>query len=145
MDKLIFLVVYFLVIVAIDGKGVVGSPPVGIDICAASHGCPDDGENFLLRCIRNDLGIDLPIALQEAENNNFSPCTTTPFPSLPPRIKSTFINLHAIGNALYLTFMDGLGDHERTKDRVVPVYRVPVEVNEFCRLRCRDIQCKILN
>ena len=108
------------------------APAIRVDHSACIHSAANNPLQGWLRAVRHNLGIDLPIALENAKDNRLATGPTAPFSLNPPCAEEALVNLNdAKHRALRLA-----GPQEAlTQDTVEPIDGIAVQAGSsaVCR------------
>ena len=117
-----------MLLVAEVHKAVVAAPAIAVDDTSDVHSASNDGLQTASLYIRNDLGVDLAVALEESEHNRL-PARTPP--TLAPdatRTEVRFVHLDFTAHRrLSLTILGNL----RTNFLKIFVHRHSADAGEF--------------
>lgn len=122
-------------------KAVVATPSVGVD----RHFEPDFTAYYGLQrpllAVRDDLGVDPAVPLEDAEDDRLAAGSATTFSANPPRTEIRFVDLDLAGvdRGVPGTFFDK-SNADLLKDQVDTL---PRDVRQFSGLFSRQIQGKI--
>jgi hypothetical protein len=90
--KLVLSVVYPEVFPVSDvDQTIITAPSVGVDDALQADLSPNDRLKSVLGTVGNDLGIDLPVSLEETENDGLTERPSAPFPFDPPASLRPFL------------------------------------------------------
>lgn len=120
-------------------QAIVPAPAVGVDDAAKFHASPNDGLERIFPAIRDDLGIHMPIALEDAEHGCLAECTSAPFAldALGAEIRFIDFDLAGKGRLRLTVFGNALTDTAQ-----IPVDGVAVQARQNGDLSRFEIQCK---
>ena len=124
-------------------KAVVGLKSIGINCRVLIDLLLYNGHQRASGAVFNNLGVNLTTAFDQAEDNVFTPCPTTPDPSYSPGSKVAFVNLHFTGikGTLLLTVVSHAFS-DFIKNSVNGLPGKTRQFSNFCRF---NIQGKQLN
>ena len=118
---------------------VVPAPTVGIDHGRDVNFATNNGLQRLFGAIRDDFGIDLPAAFEQAEDDGFAARAPAPFAAYAPRAEVAFVEFNGPGQ---------LGWHQVPRQEPVAQPQVEridgagAQPREAGRIRSRQIQGK---
>ena len=124
-------------------KAVIGLKSIGINRRVLIDLLLYNGHQRASGAVFNNLGVNPTTAFDQAEDNVFTPCPTTPDPSDSPCSKVAFVDLNFTcikGTLLLAVFSDAFSDF--IKNSVNGLSGKTRQFSNFCRL---NIQGKQLN
>ncbi len=83
-------------------EAILASPTVGIDDALQGHLSSNDALKSVFRAIRNDLGVDLSVSLEQAEDDGFSERSAASFPFDPSGSEEGFVHFDLPGQGRLL-------------------------------------------
>ena len=116
-------------VVALDMEAVVALEGVAVDDAVGDDSLLDDGDQGLRSGVGNHLGIDLPSALQDAENGNLA-CSTPATLSFAPATEVTLIHFDFSVEGPLPLLVGGNGSPAPSEE---VDGRVAVHANDLCR------------
>ena len=136
-----------MLVVADIHQAVVSRPAIGADDALGVDSPANDGPQGVLGAISHDLGVDFPLALEDAEDGLLEG-STAPQPGQgtapnPARPKVTFIHFHHPSKLPAL--VHPLQGDEQPEALVKGVHRLAVEFQKRRCLRRRKVQTKVLH
>ena len=115
-----------LLVAEID-EAVIAPPPIGMNDAVLVDSAPDNGLQRGFRAIRHDLGVDLPLSLEDSEHWRFAESPASTFALNPFAAEVRFVDFDfAREGRLPLTKLgNSLSD-----EKVIAVDRIAVEASE---------------
>ena len=121
-------------------EAVVAAPAVGIDDAFRSHLSSYNRLQRGFGAIRDNLGVDLPIAFEDTEDDSFSICATPSLALDSPCSKERFINFDLAGEGRYSFTEPSQLYSDSFK---IFVNRLPTQTSDFRNLSGLQIDGKI--
>lgn len=130
LDTVVLLVAKF-------DEAVVAPPTIGVDDAVQIDSAPDNGLQHGFRAIRHDLGVDLPLSLEDSKNWGFavSPASSFALDSFAAEVGFVDFDLAVEGRLPLTQLGNSLSD-----EKVIAVDRIAVEASESSGLAGIQVQ-----
>jgi hypothetical protein len=119
---------------------VIAAPAIGMDDTVDAHMASNGPQKRAFAAVRHDLGINVPVAFEDAKDDGLAAGATAAFTANSTRSEVTFIDFHLAGKrAGQLT----LGGNVSSEFQVNVVDRTDTEANQLCRVTGGQIHRKV--